>query len=136
MAAEAQRIAVGLGTSHEARGWKIAYWVATLLVVAQLVFSGPMLIARPPGVMDLVRHLGYPDYFPVLLGSAKLLGAFALVQPWVATLKEWAYAGVTFDLMAASLSHIASHDPAQAAIVPLVVVGLVAISYVADRRRN
>lgn len=136
MATETQRIAVPLSTSHDALGWKIAYWVATLLVLAQLVFSGPMLIARPAGVMELVHHLGYPDYFPIFLGLAKLLGALALIQPWFATLKEWAYAGVTFDLTAASLSHLASHDPARAVIVPVLILAAVGVSYAAYRRRE
>ena len=38
-----------------------------------------------------------PQYFLVILGIWKLLGAVALVIPRFPRLKEWAYAGVLFD---------------------------------------
>ena len=49
----------------------------------------------------LIERLGYPLYFLVILGIGKLLGAVALVIPRIPRLKEWAYAGVPFDLTGA-----------------------------------
>ena len=56
-------------------------------------------------VMD---RLGYPSYLLAILGTWKLLGAIALVAPRFPRLKEWAYAGVVFDLTGALASHLAS----------------------------
>ena len=52
--------------------------------------------------------MGYPPYFLVILGIWKLLGAVALVIPGFPRLKEWAYAGVIFDLTGAVASLLVS----------------------------
>jgi hypothetical protein len=59
-------------------------------------------------VRGLIERLVYPSYFPVILGTWKLLGAVALVIPRCPRLKEWAYAGVFFDLTGAVISLFAS----------------------------
>jgi hypothetical protein len=84
------------------------YWLATVLVVAELGLGGIWDIARIPSVRDLVTHLGYPSYFLVLLGSWKVLGAVALLVPRRALLKEWAYAGAFFTYTGAIISHLAT----------------------------
>ena len=61
-----------------------------------------------PQVRDLIERLGYPQYFLVILGIWKLLGAVALVIPRFPRLKEWAYAGVVFDLTGVVASLLAS----------------------------
>ena len=61
-----------------------------------------------PQVRSLIEQLGYPQYFLVILGIWKLLGAVALVIPRFPRLKEWAYAGVFFDLTGAVASLLAS----------------------------
>jgi uncharacterized membrane protein YphA (DoxX/SURF4 family) len=77
--------------------WRsVGYWLATVLVVAELGLGGIWDIARLPMVRDLVTHLGYPSYFLVLLGCWKVLGAVALLVPRRPLLKEWAYAGTFF----------------------------------------
>ena len=86
----------------------IAYWVTTALVVFELVLGGVWDILRVPQVRVLIEHLGYPSYFLVILGIWKLLGAAALVIPKFPRLKEWAYAGVIFDLTGAVASLFAS----------------------------
>src|SRR5215472_1556585 len=87
-----------------------AYRVATGLIMAVMSLSGVANLVRPERVMVAIHHLGYPDYFPILLGAAKLLGVVALALPGTRRLKEWAYAGFTFDLLAALGSHAAVHD--------------------------
>jgi hypothetical protein len=122
--------AVSSATRKERKA-HVFYWVSTGLLVAQLTLSACLLIARPPIVTTVVQHLGYPGYFPIFLGLAKLLAAIAILQPWFATLKEWAYAGATFDLLAASLSHFAVHDAAKDVAGPWLIMILVAASYFA-----
>src|SRR5262252_10374981 len=86
----------------------IGYWVTTALVVFELALGGVWDILRVPQVRDLIERLGYPQYLLVILGIWKLLGAVALVIPRFPRLKEWAYAGVIFDLTGAVASLFAS----------------------------
>src|SRR5215475_11794932 len=86
----------------------VAYWVTTALVVLELTVGGVWDILRVPQVRGLIERLGYPLYFLVILGIWKLLGAVALVIPRFPRLKEWAYAGVIFDLTGAVASLLAS----------------------------
>jgi uncharacterized membrane protein YphA (DoxX/SURF4 family) len=76
-----------------------------------------------------MTHLGYPPYFMTILGVWKILGGIAVLLPRTPRLKEWAYAGMIFDLTGAAFSHAASGDPAGKVIAPLVLAGLVAASW-------
>jgi len=87
--------------------WRpVVYWLATAVVAGELGLGGIWDIARLPFVADLVTHLGYPSYFLVLLGTWKVLGAFALLIPRRPLLKEWAYAGAFFAYTGAIVSHL------------------------------
>ena len=86
----------------------IAYWVTTALVVFELALGGVWDVLRVPQVRGLIERLGYPQYFLVILGIWKLLGAVALIVPRFPRLKEWAYAGVLFDLTGAVASQLAT----------------------------
>src|SRR6516165_2039263 len=80
------------------------YWLATALLVSELVIGGIWDVLRVPRVREVIERLGYPTYFLVILGVWKLLGAVALVIPRFPRLKEWAYAGVVFNLTGALIS--------------------------------
>jgi len=95
-------------SAYTSRYRVIGYWVTTALVVFELALGGVWDILRVPQVRDLIERLGYPQYFLVILGIWKLLGAVALVIPRFPRLKEWAYAGVVFDLTGAVASLLAS----------------------------
>lgn len=109
---------------------KIGYWATTGLVAFAFAFGGVMDLARPPEVMAGIEALGYPAYFALIIGVWKVLGAAALLAPRLPRLKEWAYAGMVFDLTGAAASHAAVGDPAAKVIVPLVLLALVVASYV------
>jgi hypothetical protein len=72
---------------------------------------------------------GYPAYVVPLLGVWKVLGAVALTVPGFPRLKEWAYAGVAFDLSGATVSHLVSGSPAFHAVVPVVLLAVAALSW-------
>ena len=92
---------------HGFQRWRPAgYWLATAIVAGELALGGIWDIARLPFVADLVTGLGYPSYFLVLLGTWKVLGAFALLIPGRPVLKEWAYAGAFFTYTGAIASHL------------------------------
>ncbi len=108
----------------------IAYWVTTALVVFELALGGVWDLLRVPQVRGLIERLGYPPYFLVILGIWKLLGAVALVIPRFPRLKEWAYAGVFFDLTGAVASLFASGlIDAGTMAYPIVMTGVAVASW-------
>ena len=107
----------------------LGYWITTRLVALAFAFGGVADLARFPDVIAGMAHLGYPAYFAGLLGLWKVLGAGAILAPGSARLKEWAYAGMFFDLTGAAYSHASSGDPAGKILTPLVLLGLVAASW-------
>jgi len=113
---------------------KIIFWITTGIV---FLFEGvvPALTSNSQLAIDGVRHLGYPDYFRVMLTFFKVAGALALIIPAVkGAVKEWAYAGFTFVFISASISHWAIDGFGFQAIFPLILVGLLAASYIGYRK--
>src|SRR3954463_9680756 len=111
------------------RSRTLAYWASTAIVAAEFLVGGVMDLMHMPPFFGVMLHLGYPPYFSVILGTWKVLGALAVLIPRTARLKEWAYAGMVFDLTGAAASHLASGDPANKILTPLVLVGLVVASW-------
>jgi hypothetical protein len=92
--------------------------------------GGIAQLARVPGVVDgFVRVLGYPPYFVTILGFWKTAGAIAILVPRFPRLKEWAYAGIFFDLTGASASSAAVGGGAFHILAPLVVAALAVTSW-------
>lgn len=112
------------------------YWVSTALIAFETLAGGvmdlahgrTMLVIGPP-VVEIVTHLGYPVYFLAILGFWKVLGAVALVVPRFPRLKEWAYAGIFFELTGAAASLAAHGDPARELVAPLVLAALAVASW-------
>src|SRR5262245_20874402 len=88
----------------------IAYGMTTGMVVFAMLSGGIAELARRPETIDGMRLLGYPVYFVMILGVWKLLGSMALVIPGFPRVKEWAYAGIFFNMTGAAVSHVACHD--------------------------
>jgi uncharacterized membrane protein YphA (DoxX/SURF4 family) len=110
--------------------WRlIAYWVTTAIIAAEFAVGGVMDILRLPPFFAIVRHLGYPSYFSVILGVWKVLGAVAVLAPRLPRLKEWAYAGMIFNMTGAVASHLAVGDPAVTLVAPIIFTGLVTASW-------
>ena len=103
---------------------KTTYWVTTALVGAVLAAGGVMDLLGPPEVVETLAALGYPAYLGPMLGVWKVLGTLALLAPGFPRLKEWAYAGATFDFIGAAVSHAAVGDSIEKILVPIVFVGL------------
>jgi uncharacterized membrane protein YphA (DoxX/SURF4 family) len=111
------------------RGKNIAYWTTTVLVAFSMS-GGVAQLARVPGVVDgFVRVLGYPPYFVTILGFWKVLGAIAILVPRFPRLKEWAYAGIFFDLTGAAASSAAVGGGAFHILAPLCVAVLAVASW-------
>lgn len=105
------------------------YWLSTGIVALDFCAGGAFQIARPPQVMAAMAHLGYPSYFVTWLGVWKILGALALLAPGYPRLKEWAYAGVFFDLTSAAVSILMVGDGLGPASLPLLFLVLTCASW-------
>ena len=114
----------------------VTYWVVTVLIaletlvggVTDLIHGRSILVAGPP-VADVVTHLGYPLYFVRIIGVWKVLGGIVLLIPGYARLKEWAYAGIFFELSGAAVSWLAYEHNVGEAVVPMVLALLALVSW-------
>ncbi|MES3016388.1 MAG: DoxX family protein [Bacteroidota bacterium] len=85
---------------------RIIYWTITILFSAFMAFTAVPDILMSADAVKFINQLGYPDYFIPFIGWAKILGSVAIVIPGYYRVKEWAYAGLFFDLIAAIYSII------------------------------
>ena len=111
----------------------IAYWTMTGLVAFFIGGGGASQIwqyaANPHGVVPLLL---YPMYFFAILGFWKVLGAIAILVPRYPLLKEWAYAGIFFDLTGAAASCAAVGGYGAYGfhvIAPLIITGFTVASW-------
>jgi hypothetical protein len=105
------------------------YAISTALAVAAFVGSGVANFLRLDHVAHDMARLGYPPYFMSVLGTWKVLGAIVIATPRLSRAKEWAYAGMIFDLTGAAASRAAIGDAVGTVIAPLAVAVLVVASW-------
>lgn len=87
---------------------KTLYWIFTGLFAALMGFTAIPDILNSEEAVKFMTHLGYPPYFTPFIGVAKVLGCIAILIPGYPKIKEWAYAGLFFDLIGATYSQIAT----------------------------
>ncbi len=92
------------------RARPILYWSATVLLALAIGSGGVAEFIGSPANVEGMTLLGYPLYFMTILGLWKMAGAVAIVIPGFPRLKEWAYAGIFFNVTGAALSHAAIAD--------------------------
>ena len=114
---------------------RIFYWIATVLIALETLVGGfadlthgRTVLVSGPFVTDVLSGLGYPAYVLWIIGIWKILGAITLVIPGVLRLKEWAYAGITFELSGAVAS-LAACGRGVDLIAPLFLLGLAFASW-------
>src|SRR5215472_18755136 len=90
------------------------YWATTFLIALETFLGGVVdlthgrtAVVSGPVVTQVVTSLGYPVYVLAILGIFKIPGAVTIVVPGFLRLKEWAYAGIVFELSGAFASHVA-----------------------------
>lgn len=107
----------------------ILYWVFTLLFAGLMIFSAvPNIMSNQQSIDVFHGFLGYPKYFIPFIGWAKLIGSVTILIPGLNKLKEWAYAGLFFDLFGATYSGIAASqeniDPRMAGMFMWIIPGV------------
>ncbi|EEI90246.1 hypothetical protein HMPREF0765_4197 [Sphingobacterium spiritivorum ATCC 33300] len=110
---------------------KIIFWIATtILILWEGVMPLGTLLFAPQYVNAGTKPLGYPDYFAYTLIICKVLGVIAISLPSVPVkVKEWAYAGLTFSLIFAFISHAYVDQVIAYMIMPLAVLAILILSY-------
>jgi hypothetical protein len=108
---------------------KIMYWIFTGLFAALMLFSAvPDALVVPDAITFMVK-LGYPVYIIRFLGVAKILGVIVVLIPGFPRLKEWAYAGLFFDLIGATYSVISVGTPFSGWILMSIWIIMLFASY-------
>lgn len=108
---------------------KIIFWTTTTII---FLMEGvlPALTSQTALAKEGIRHLAYPEYFGNALVVFKVLGALALLIPKVpGRIKEWAYAGFTFDFIFAAISHGAVDGIDFQTFFPIIFLAVLAMSY-------
>lgn len=107
----------------------LAYWTATAVIVAELIWGGVLDLTRAGSVVSSLDHLGYPSYLLPILGTWRLLAAAALLVPGLPRLKEWAYAGTFFELTGAALSGLAKGGSTVSVATAFILAALTLASW-------
>jgi hypothetical protein len=109
---------------------KIIYWILTGLFAFLMLGSAVPDIISANIALEGFKAMGYPAYLVPFLGIAKLLGVIAILVPEYARIKEWAYAGLLFDLIGAIYSVISIGISPAEWLPMLVIIVLGLFSYV------
>ncbi len=116
----------------------LLYWIFTILFAALMTFSAiPNLLNTPESQQFMHGMLGYPVYIIPFIGLAKMLGVIGILIPGLNKIKEWAYAGLFFDLAGAIYSGIAvagGVDPMMLTLLIWIVPGI--LSYIFWNKRK
>lgn len=118
--------------------YKIIFWLTTAFI---FLFEGLMPLSTLLFAQEYMnagtKPLGYPDYFAVALIIFKVMGAAALMIPKLhSRLKEWAYAGLTYNLVFAAISHFAVDGIGFQSFFPLIIMAILAVSYINYHKIN
>lgn len=114
---------------------KVGFWVVTILMAAFVGFGSVYDIINNEMVQTAMTQLGYPIYLAPFLGVMKLLGVVAVIYQKWPKLTEWAYAGLTLELIGGAYSHVAAGQGFIASIPALVALILVVASYGLNQKR-
>lgn len=106
------------------------YWICTGLLFPAIGIGSVLDIISNPDSVKVFTSLGYPAYLGPFLGVAHLLGLAVIVMPRFQRLKEWAYAGLVFDVIGAIYSNIAIGNSLINIAIPSFVLLFLFSSYI------
>ncbi len=114
----------------------IFYWIFTGLLVPTLAIGSVMELMGNPDSVQIMTSLGYPPYLSPFLGAARLLALIAIFTSGFPRIKEWAYAGLVFDIIGAIYSLLAAGHPISYIIYPVIILGFVLSSYFLNNKKS
>ena len=101
-----------------------------------MLWGGFLDASMNPMAVAGIEFLGYPAYFAVIIGVAKILGVIGILQNKVRFLRSWAYAGFVFDTLGATISTFAIGAAFMMAIPSIISLIIVLVSFAAARKIN
>lgn len=109
----------------------LIYWISTAIILLLMLSSvlGTFFIHDPKSI-EKMAPLGYPAYVMQMLAVAKMLGIIAILIPGFPVIKEWAYAGFTFDLLGATISMIVTGFAVADWAPMFLFLAILAVSYI------
>lgn len=108
----------------------IFYWIFTSLLIPAIGIGSVFDVLSTKEALQVFAELGYPSYLSPFLGVAHLLGLAVILMPKFPRLKEWAYAGLAFDIIGAIYSNIAIGNSLVNITIPSFVLLLLSCSYI------
>src|SRR5215469_11931536 len=108
---------------------RVIYIASTAILIAEILAGALLDLARFPVVVEDVRSIGYPTYVLYIVGVWKVLAVGALLQRRFPRLREWAYAGVFFEMSGAVASHVLAGDSIGKFGAPLAFTFLTLVSW-------
>ena len=120
-----------------AKTTNLLYWIFTILFAGLMIFTAvPNALNTEESQKVIHGMLGYPVYFIPFIGFAKIIGSIVILIPGLKKIKEWAYAGLFFDLAGAVYSGIAvagGVDPMMLTLLAWIAPGI--LSYILWNQR-
>jgi len=105
------------------------YWIVTALFAGFMIFTAIPNIMNNKESVEMITGMGYPKYFIPFIGVAKLVGSIAILIPGLRRIKEWAYAGLFFDLFSATYSFIVLEGFQSSVLFMFVFIVFLFLSY-------
>ena len=99
------------------------------MLIPSIGFGSIMELMGNPQSIEVITSHGYPAYISPFLGVARILALVAILTPKFPRLKEWAYAGLVFDVIGVTYSQIAVGNPLTYTIFPIIILGVIFVSY-------
>src|SRR5690606_33782648 len=86
----------------------ITYWIFTGLLASECIYAATWCFnwINKGYYSHLMKQIGFPAYFPYMLGTAFLLAAPVFVLPRLLRLKEWAYFGMAMIYIGGITCHL------------------------------
>jgi hypothetical protein len=113
----------------------ILYWVVTALLIPVFGIGSVIALTGSSAQVAVLTSLGYPAYLLLFLSVTKILALIVIFTPKFPRLKEWAYAGLAFDVTGAIYSLLAINNSLGNIIIPVFSLGLVFASYYLYHKR-
>ena len=107
----------------------IIFITSTAILLLEILAGAVMDFSHTRAVVQDLHSIGYPDYVLYIVGVWKVLACIALLWPRLPRLREWAYAGIFFEMSGAAASHLLAGDPLGKAAIPLIFTFLTLVSW-------
>lgn len=114
----------------------IAYWIVTILFAGFMIFSsvdGILMNERAVQFMEGMLH--FPTYMIPFISWAKVLGVIGILVPGFPRIKEWAYAGLFFDLVGATYATYAVMPDIGGLMIMFLIIAFLFASYFLHHKR-